>query len=201
MTFVYVIGEPNSSTVKIGVAEDVERRLRQIQYMSPVKLRVRWKCVGGYRLEQALHSHFASHRSHGEWFTFTSDPVTEIRTAVETGAAMASPVLPRPRRPRKAEAPHEALRRRLYGPPVTDDEEYTRWLYERLVKIARQQFYAFTLTDLVRELMAEPEDLRVHVRRLLAEERLLRSSRLTFPAAANTSPGQGPEPRYELVLA
>ncbi|WP_328632030.1 GIY-YIG nuclease family protein [Streptomyces sp. NBC_00356] len=79
---VYVIGTPGSFTVKIGRTTDVTRRLAAIQRMSPVPLIVLWTHPGGHELETALHRHFKSIRSHGEWFKFTDPPVELIRTAV-----------------------------------------------------------------------------------------------------------------------
>jgi hypothetical protein len=81
---VYVIGAPASNTVKIGVTNDLRRRLREIQYMSPVKLAILWSCPGGSALEKALHAHFADRRSHGEWFDFDHDPTGAVRTAIES---------------------------------------------------------------------------------------------------------------------
>ncbi|MFH8698999.1 GIY-YIG nuclease family protein [Streptomyces chartreusis] len=81
----YVIGAPESLTVKIGLTISPSRRLREIQSMSPVELKVLWSCPGGPALEQALHAHFDSNRSHGEWFTFEADPVSAVRSAIENG--------------------------------------------------------------------------------------------------------------------
>lgn len=82
---VYVIGEPGSPIVKIGVSNDVQRRLREIQANSPIPLKVLWTSPGGLALERALHQHFADQRTHGEWFAFDADPATVVRNAVETG--------------------------------------------------------------------------------------------------------------------
>ncbi|MGW6865114.1 GIY-YIG nuclease family protein [Streptomyces sp. NPDC054901] len=92
---VYVIGPPGGRTVKIGVTIDLVRRLREIQNMSPVELKVLWSTPGGLALEQALHGHFAEIRSHGEWFTFTSNPVHAVKTAVE-GSPLVAQQLPAP---------------------------------------------------------------------------------------------------------
>ncbi|WP_329167316.1 GIY-YIG nuclease family protein (plasmid) [Streptomyces sp. NBC_01717] len=83
--YVYVIGVPGVLTAKIGVTSDLQRRLREIQNMSPVKLEVLWSCPGSNALEQAIHAHFAEARSHGEWFVFERDPVSTVRNAVESG--------------------------------------------------------------------------------------------------------------------
>lgn len=82
-TYLYVIGEPGSTTVKIGMTIDPTERLQQIQRMSPLKIEVLWARPASYSLERALHRHFAAQRSHGEWFTFEADPVTLIQAAIE----------------------------------------------------------------------------------------------------------------------
>ncbi|MEV4442797.1 GIY-YIG nuclease family protein, partial [Streptomyces sp. NPDC049577] len=80
---VYVIGSPDSPIVKIGVSTDPERRLRQIQAMSPLRLRVLWTCAEGYPLERRLHFHLRTYHTHGEWFDFQGlDPVTVMQGAV-----------------------------------------------------------------------------------------------------------------------
>ncbi|MGW3982804.1 GIY-YIG nuclease family protein [Streptomyces mirabilis] len=80
---VYVIGVPESHVAKVGVSNAPERRLRQIQSMSPLPLQVLWTCSGGYDLERRLHLYLAPYRSHGEWFNFQGlDPVATVRAAV-----------------------------------------------------------------------------------------------------------------------
>lgn len=82
---VYVLGSAGRTTVKIGRTTNLPERLRAIQRMSPVPLSVLWQHPGGRELETFLHRHFASRRSHGEWFTFeASDPVHLIRTAAQS---------------------------------------------------------------------------------------------------------------------
>lgn len=94
---VYVIGTPNSGIAKVGVSNAPERRLRQIQSMSPLPLQVLWTCSGGYDLERCLHSYLAPYRSHGEWFNFQGlDPVVTVQAAVaaidwQAGADTARP--------------------------------------------------------------------------------------------------------------
>jgi len=84
---VYVIGTPGSDIVKIGRSTNLPKRLEAIRRMCPVPLEVLWRTPGGCDLEYGLHGHFASIRSHGEWFRFVDvDPVAAIRQAVESGA-------------------------------------------------------------------------------------------------------------------
>lgn len=75
---VYFIGAPNG-LVKIGSAFDVHLRLREIQTMSPVPL----KLLGvvrsaGERTERHLHRIFHLQRRHGEWFEMSEFEVIGI---------------------------------------------------------------------------------------------------------------------------
>jgi hypothetical protein len=79
---VYAIGELGSNTVKIGKSIRVKQRLADIQRMSPVRLALRWTHPNEIDLEKRLHNHFQNYRSHGEWFTFPSDPIPLIAQAV-----------------------------------------------------------------------------------------------------------------------
>ncbi|GLP64275.1 hypothetical protein TUSST3_08950 [Streptomyces sp. TUS-ST3] len=82
---VYVLGSPGSNTVKIGRTANLPERFGSIQRMSPVPLSVLWQSPGGHELETHLHRHFASIRSHGEWFAFESlDPVPLIKAAAQS---------------------------------------------------------------------------------------------------------------------
>lgn len=83
---VYVIGTPGSNTVKIGRTIHLEKRLAEIQRMSPVQLEVLWSTPGGHALETALHRHFRARRSHGEWFAFDGDPVEAVTRATDEKA-------------------------------------------------------------------------------------------------------------------
>lgn len=78
---VYVIGSEESPLAKIGVTDDTSRRLREIQSMSPVPLRVLWKTPGGRQLEKALHGYFRAFRQHGEWFRL-DNPVQSVQEAL-----------------------------------------------------------------------------------------------------------------------
>lgn len=80
---VYVLGTPESNVVKIGRTTNLDRRLADIQRMSPVPLVALWAHPGGSVLEANLHRHFKALRSHGEWFTFGRDPVPLIQWAVQ----------------------------------------------------------------------------------------------------------------------
>lgn len=88
--FVYLIGSTGSPLVKIGTTNDLGRRLRDIQNMSPAPLSVLWHAEGGLALEQALHSRFGKYRKHGEWFDFgRRDPIALVSTAAAELAHLA----------------------------------------------------------------------------------------------------------------
>lgn len=80
--FVYVIGAPNSGRVKIGWSNDVDRRLGEIQSMSPVSLVVQMTAEGDRELEAVLHRHFKDCRVHGEWFDLGDDAVKQVTEAL-----------------------------------------------------------------------------------------------------------------------
>jgi hypothetical protein len=83
--WVYVIGEPDSQTVKIGWTASTTRRLRELQASSPVSLVMRWCHPGDGWHETSLHGTFSDYRSHGEWFRFPAgeDPVLAVRMEIE----------------------------------------------------------------------------------------------------------------------
>lgn len=76
--YVYVIGSPDSTIVKIGRSTDVAKRLSTIQRMSPLHLTVLWQTEGGSELETALHSWFSARRVHGEWFDFSDGDASAL---------------------------------------------------------------------------------------------------------------------------
>ncbi|TLS45714.1 hypothetical protein FE633_13175 [Streptomyces montanus] len=83
--WVYLIGSSRARVVKIGVSNDPEARLQELQTGSPVALRVLWKKPGGQPLESARHMYFGTCRAHGEWFDFGEhDPVALVQAAAAT---------------------------------------------------------------------------------------------------------------------
>lgn len=82
-TVVYVIGQPGTSIVKIGVTRGLRNRLRGIQTGSPVPVVVRWWCTADSQLEIDLHERFADFRMNGEWFNFgVEEPEVLVEMAV-----------------------------------------------------------------------------------------------------------------------
>lgn len=76
---VYFI-QADNGFIKIGVAKNPRARLRTLQAMSPVRLRLVLVLPGiGAKGEAELHERFAEHRSHGEWFCPASEILAYIR--------------------------------------------------------------------------------------------------------------------------
>lgn len=78
----YLVAAEGSPLVKIGIAKDPMRRLRELQTGQPMELRLLWSVAGNY--ENDLHVHFAAYRMRGEWFDLTSlgDPIDVVKAAV-----------------------------------------------------------------------------------------------------------------------
>lgn len=73
MSWVYVIGTLFGSRVKVGMTEDIDTRLQNLQRASPFPLKIyhRRKTHGrqmAMLLEYVSHQILMPHRSHGEWF-------------------------------------------------------------------------------------------------------------------------------------
>ena len=65
---VYFLQQDKGDPIKIGKAQNIEKRFSDIQNMLPVRLRVLATIPGGFELEGQLHKRFAASRLHGEWF-------------------------------------------------------------------------------------------------------------------------------------
>jgi hypothetical protein len=83
---VYFLQGIDGGPIKIGhTVGDVRERIGQIQYCSPVKLRVIGVISGvGPRYEQDLHFKFKGLRLHGEWF----EPSVELLNFVTDHAVL-----------------------------------------------------------------------------------------------------------------
>lgn len=79
--FVYFIEAEETGLIKIGHATNPNSRMKSIQGMSPVKLRLIGYTPGSIADEKALHERFGIDRSHGEWFRYSrqiSDYIQEV---------------------------------------------------------------------------------------------------------------------------
>ncbi|MEU6365733.1 GIY-YIG nuclease family protein [Streptomyces sp. NPDC046931] len=78
----YLVAADGTHLVKIGIAKDPMRRLKEHQTGQPMELHLLWSVAGNY--ESDLHVHFAAYRVRGEWFDLTSlgDPIDVVKQAV-----------------------------------------------------------------------------------------------------------------------
>lgn len=74
---VYFIGS-DMGPIKIGMAIDPKKRIKELQTSHPAKLEILATCPGGQPQEAAYHQQFAAHRLNGEWFERHPDILAEI---------------------------------------------------------------------------------------------------------------------------
>lgn len=69
--WVYAVSsEDDPKAIKIGVARDINQRIRSLQIGSASPIVLRWSERGGFPLERHLHEVFDHQRISGEWFDF-----------------------------------------------------------------------------------------------------------------------------------
>lgn len=84
MRWVYAVSSvDNPKVIKIGVASNVDRRIKSLQTGAATQILLRWSARGGLQLESHLHETFHKKRMSGEWFDFrrVRDPVEMIASA------------------------------------------------------------------------------------------------------------------------
>jgi len=75
---VYFIADRRNSLVKIGVSNDRERRIKQLQTGNPFKLEfMGWieEDNDHFQIEKKLHQKYSDKRVNGEWFEINQDDV------------------------------------------------------------------------------------------------------------------------------
>lgn len=81
----YVYFMQGAGLVKIGVANDVGKRMRDLQCGSPILLSLIGFMVGDERHEKDLHVKFAHLRQHGEWFLLNDEITSFIESNCDLG--------------------------------------------------------------------------------------------------------------------
>lgn len=93
MTKLYIIRQKNDKTIKIGISDDVRKRLSQLQTGNPNRLELLRTLDCGnretaLRIEQVLHKRYASKRLQGEWFQVEPEEVyADIRWGLQFARA------------------------------------------------------------------------------------------------------------------
>jgi hypothetical protein len=76
---VYFIQEGNEGPIKIGIASNVQERLRTLQTAHAKLLNIRGIIKhGGLKTESELHNYFHKYHLHGEWFALNNEIVDLI---------------------------------------------------------------------------------------------------------------------------
>ncbi len=65
--------------IKIGKTDDISRRLRELQFMSPVPLKLKAFFPGFGKYEHSIHGTLYRYRKHGEWF----EPAPQVLAMIE----------------------------------------------------------------------------------------------------------------------
>ena len=76
--FVYVIENSDNGAIKIGVANDPEKRLAQLQTGSVSELCLVYQsyiCSNAFNIESQVHQHFRDKHIRGEWYAVSKDDV------------------------------------------------------------------------------------------------------------------------------
>lgn len=77
--FVYMIQCESTGRIKIGITDDVESRVGDIQRMSPSKLNIIAVFASdGNAVEGFFHRTFRNYRIHGEWFEPDDSMIEQI---------------------------------------------------------------------------------------------------------------------------
>lgn len=78
--FVYIIQLGDTNVYKIGITNDLSRRLSQLQSKCPIPLTIvhRWWGHDFQAFEKALHLKFSSQRIRGEWFKLSTSDLLDL---------------------------------------------------------------------------------------------------------------------------
>lgn len=79
---IYFIGNKKENICKIGVSNNVDKRIKEIQCSCPfeVEVLITYAVSDDYLIERALHNKYDEHRLNGEWFNLSA--ITEINEGV-----------------------------------------------------------------------------------------------------------------------
>lgn len=79
--YIYVIKNPLNETIKIGVAQDVDKRIKQLQTGAGIELELIYKsmiCSNAFAIERDVHEYFKEYRTFGEWFKVNPEIVIDF---------------------------------------------------------------------------------------------------------------------------
>jgi hypothetical protein len=73
MTENYIYAISDGESIKIGVSQNIDRRLSTLSTGNATQLKLIGFFSGGYELEREIHSRFVKVRDNGEWMKPTPD--------------------------------------------------------------------------------------------------------------------------------
>ena len=79
--YVYIIKNPENDRIKIGVAQNVDKRIKQLETGAGTELELVYKSIvmsNAYEVEKILHKYFEEYRVHGEWFEVNYYKVIDV---------------------------------------------------------------------------------------------------------------------------
>lgn len=89
MCQVYIIEQAETGYIKIGISEDVQKRLAALQTANPHKLTLRYILTcpttqDAQTIEHMLHQRYSDWRKSGEWFDVDADEaISEIQWSIQ----------------------------------------------------------------------------------------------------------------------
>ncbi len=86
-TVIYFLQSEHGGAIKIGRADDLAKRLVQIQTSRPDKIVVLAAAPGTVADERALHVRFAANREKGEWFSPVGELMSLIASVAKEGSS------------------------------------------------------------------------------------------------------------------
>lgn len=95
-TSVYIIEVVNTSFYKIGISNDVERRVLDLQTGSPLPIRLAWasdpcSIWDAQCIERAMHEKHSArrltHTGQKEWFELSANEVAELKVLIDAAVA------------------------------------------------------------------------------------------------------------------
>ena len=130
--YVYFIQAENGGPIKIGRAQSIHYRIRELQTGNPYKLVCRAFVEGGTLLERQLHWKFKEQRLQGEWF----DPSDELEQIINNVNTFDWSSLPEPPHNQK---PYVSFRIEQFVEDLYATSLQNGWSYEKCADRLRME--------------------------------------------------------------
>ncbi len=81
----YLIQNINNGIIKIGVTNNIEKRIKLFQNICGMKLKLLKTYIiqNSFRVEKILHFKYKNKRTYGEWFKLNSDDLLDIDNIIK----------------------------------------------------------------------------------------------------------------------